>query len=58
MASANWPAVASDDIVLAVNEAVANVIDHAYLDDAPSDTPLMIRRQGGVDAAGGMAGGR
>jgi anti-sigma regulatory factor (Ser/Thr protein kinase) len=35
LASENWPEVAAEDIVLTVNEAVANVIDHAYLDDAP-----------------------
>jgi anti-sigma regulatory factor (Ser/Thr protein kinase) len=35
LATANWPEAAAEDIVLAVNEAVANVIDHAYLDDAP-----------------------
>lgn len=40
LASANWPEVAAEDIVLAVNEAVANVIDHAYLDDAPGSVQV------------------
>jgi anti-sigma regulatory factor (Ser/Thr protein kinase) len=33
-----WPAEAAEDAVMAVNEAVANVIDHAYRDDVrPGD---------------------
>jgi anti-sigma regulatory factor (Ser/Thr protein kinase) len=40
LATANWPEAAAEDIVLAVNEAVANVIDHAYLDDAPGTVQI------------------
>jgi serine/threonine-protein kinase RsbW len=37
---AGWPMTAAEDIELAVNEAVANVIDHAYLDHDPGPVHL------------------
>ena len=37
---AGWPMIAAEDIELAVNEAVANVIDHAYLDHDPGPIHL------------------
>jgi serine/threonine-protein kinase RsbW len=36
----SWPADSADDIELATNEAVSNVIDHAYLPDAPGKVHL------------------
>lgn len=38
--AAGWPLIAAEDIELAVNEAVANIIDHAYLDDDPGPIRL------------------
>lgn len=38
--AAGWPLVAAEDIELAVNEAVANIIDHAYLGDDPGPIHL------------------
>jgi anti-sigma regulatory factor (Ser/Thr protein kinase) len=38
--SGNWPANASDDLVLAVNEAITNAVEHAF----PPD-----HRGGGID---------
>lgn len=35
LADWSWPAGQLDDIVLAVNEAVSNAVEHAYLDQAP-----------------------
>ena len=35
LADWSWPADQLDDIVLAVNEAVSNAVEHAYLDQAP-----------------------
>jgi anti-sigma regulatory factor (Ser/Thr protein kinase) len=32
---AGWPSEEVDDLVLALNEAVANVVDHAYLEAEP-----------------------
>lgn len=32
---AEWPSEEADDLVLALNEAVANVVDHAYLKATP-----------------------
>ena len=40
-----WPTDQLDDIVLAVSEAVANAIDHAYLDQPPG----MIDVRGGIE---------
>ena len=40
----SWPADQLDDIVLAVNEAVANAVEHAYLDQ-PSG---MVDIRGGI----------
>jgi anti-sigma regulatory factor (Ser/Thr protein kinase) len=37
---AGWPVIAAEDIELAVNEAVANVIDHACLDHDPGPIHL------------------
>jgi serine/threonine-protein kinase RsbW len=42
----SWPADQLDDIVLAVNEAVANAVEHAYLDQ-PSG---MVDIRGGIQA--------
>jgi len=44
-----WPEEDADDVVLAVNEAVANVIDHAY----PPDRPGSVRLEGRVVRAAG-----
>jgi serine/threonine-protein kinase RsbW len=35
-----WPEAEADDIVLAVNEAVANVVDHAYPPDRPGSATM------------------
>lgn len=35
-----WPVDPADDLVLAVSEAVANVVDHAYPPDAPGQIHL------------------
>jgi serine/threonine-protein kinase RsbW len=35
-----WPADAVDDIILAVHEAVANVIDHAYAPESTGDVAV------------------
>ena len=35
-----WPEAEADDIVLAVNEAVANVVDHAYPPDQPGSASM------------------
>ncbi len=35
-----WPEEDADDVVLAVNEAVANVIDHAYPPGRPGNVHL------------------
>jgi anti-sigma regulatory factor (Ser/Thr protein kinase) len=32
---AEWPSEEADDLVMALNEAVANVVDHAYLEAKP-----------------------
>jgi anti-sigma regulatory factor (Ser/Thr protein kinase) len=32
---AGWPEEEADDLVMALNEAVANVVDHAYLETDP-----------------------
>jgi anti-sigma regulatory factor (Ser/Thr protein kinase) len=40
LAAANWPDTEVEDIKLAVSEAVANVIDHAYLDHDPGPVHL------------------
>lgn len=38
-----WPEEDADDVVLAVNEAVANVIDHAYPPGRPGNVHLEAR---------------
>jgi serine/threonine-protein kinase RsbW len=45
----SWPAGQLDDIVLAVNEAVSNAIEHAYLDQSPG----VVEVRGGVEATPG-----
>lgn len=40
LAAAGWPAAELEDIELALNEAVANVIEHAYPDDDPGPVHL------------------
>ena len=35
-----WPTDDADDVVMAVHEAVANVIDHAYCDDRPGSVRI------------------
>ncbi len=36
----DWPIESAEDIELAVNEAIANVVDHAYPPDAPGTATL------------------
>jgi serine/threonine-protein kinase RsbW len=44
----NWPTEQREDLVLAVNEAVSNSIEHAFLADRPADRPGLITVDGRV----------
>ena len=45
LAAWDWPGAERDDIVLAVSEAVSNVIEHAYLDQPAG----LVELRGGVE---------
>lgn len=49
LAGQHWPPDDADDVVLAVNEALTNVIEHAYPADRPG--PVQVQARSGTGSA-------